>query len=35
MIIHYDYTGNKRSVSKPTPGPFEDPGYGEVKLKVW
>jgi hypothetical protein len=33
--IDYDYFGRKRSVARPSPGPFESPGDGEVKLKVW
>jgi hypothetical protein len=35
VIIDYDYFGNKRSASRPYPGPFESPGTGEVRLKVW
>jgi alpha-L-arabinofuranosidase len=30
-----DYFGNSRSKKNPTPGPFENPGQGEVRLKVW
>ncbi|MGZ4973795.1 MAG: right-handed parallel beta-helix repeat-containing protein [Limisphaerales bacterium] len=29
-----DFFGKTRGKS-PTPGPFENPGYGELKLKVW
>jgi hypothetical protein len=30
-----DYSGNKRSETNPSPGPFENPGKGIVKIKVW
>jgi len=33
--IDADYSGRKRDTSHPTPGPFEKPGSGELKLKVW
>jgi alpha-N-arabinofuranosidase len=33
--IDVDYFGAKRSATNPTPGPFEAPGAGPVKLKVW
>ena len=33
--INTDYFGKKRDESNPTPGPFENPGTGELKLKVW
>ena len=33
--INTDYFGKRRSTTKPTPGPFENPGEGELKLKVW
>lgn len=29
-----DYLGTKRS-DKPSPGPFENPGTGKVRIKVW
>jgi len=35
LKIDTDYLGNKRSESNPSSGPFEDPGSGSVKLKVW
>jgi hypothetical protein len=35
LKIDTDYTGNKRSESKPSAGPFENPGTGYTKLKVW
>jgi len=30
-----DYFGKSRSQASPTPGPFENPGQGELNLKVW
>jgi hypothetical protein len=30
-----DYFGNQRAQSNPSAGPFETPGNGAVKLKVW
>lgn len=30
-----DYSGKKRNEKKPFPGPFENPGTGVLKLKVW
>jgi alpha-L-arabinofuranosidase len=35
LKIDTDYFGNKRSESNPSPGPFENPGVGVLKLKVW
>jgi hypothetical protein len=35
LSIDYDYLGKNRSASRPSPGPFEKPGYGELRLKVW
>lgn len=35
LKIDKDYLGKKRSESNPTPGPFENPGKGAIKLKVW
>jgi alpha-N-arabinofuranosidase len=32
--IDWDYFGKMRSVSDPTPGPFESPGAGSVTLKL-
>ena len=32
--IDTDYFGKKRNESDPTPGPFEDPGWGKLHLKV-
>ena len=33
--IDTDYFGKQRSEANPTPGPFENPGQGELQLKVW
>ena len=33
--IDSDYFGKKRSESNPTAGPFENPGPGPVRIKVW
>jgi len=30
-----DYFGKKRNLNNPSSGPFENPGSGRVKLKVW
>lgn len=35
LRIDTDYPGNKRAAAHPTPGPFEQPGKGFVKIKVW
>jgi hypothetical protein len=35
LKINTDYFGKRRSDANPTPGPFENPGEGELKLKVW
>jgi alpha-N-arabinofuranosidase len=35
LRIERDYFGKKRNASNPTPGPFEAPGSGPLKLKVW
>ena len=35
LKIDSDFMGNKRSESNPSPGPFENPGKGMIKLKVW
>ena len=32
--INTDYFGRSRNESNPTPGPFENPGQGDLKLKV-
>lgn len=33
--INEDYFGKRRNEAKPTAGPFENPGEGEIRLKVW
>jgi len=35
LKIDTDYFGKQRSKANPTPGPFENPGTGPLKLKVW
>ena len=35
LKINTDYFGKRRSAANPTPGPFENPGEGALKLKVW
>ncbi len=35
LKIDADYFGKKRNAAHPTPGPFENPGTGELRLKVW
>lgn len=35
IIIDADYFGNSRNRRNPTAGPFEKPGIGYIKLKVW
>jgi hypothetical protein len=35
LRIDTDYFGNKRSEINPSPGPFENPDKGLLKLKVW
>jgi len=35
LKIDTDYFGEKRSISNPSSGPFENPGKGPHKLKVW
>jgi hypothetical protein len=35
IVMDTDYSGNKRSETNPSPGPFENPGKGLTKIKVW
>jgi alpha-N-arabinofuranosidase len=35
LKIDTDYLGKKRSAANPSAGPFENPGKGLVKIKVW
>ena len=32
--INTDYFGKQRDRANPTPGPFENPGHGNLELKV-
>jgi hypothetical protein len=35
ITINTDYFGEKRDLKNPSSGPFENPGSGRLKLKVW
>jgi hypothetical protein len=35
LRVDTDYFGTHRSKTKPTAGPFENPGAGNLRLKVW
>jgi alpha-N-arabinofuranosidase len=35
LKIAHDYFGKKRNKAKPSPGPFENPGEGALRLKAW
>jgi hypothetical protein len=35
LKVDTDYFGTFRDASAPTPGPFEKPGTGQVRLQVW
>jgi len=35
LVVDSDYFGQPRDRNSPTPGPFENPGTGPLKLKVW
>ena len=35
LKVDCDYFAQRRNAAHPTPGPFETPGQGEVRLKVW
>jgi alpha-N-arabinofuranosidase len=35
VMIDTDYFGRKRNEGNPTPGPFENPGVGQLVVKVW
>jgi hypothetical protein len=35
LQIDTDYLANRRSPTNPTPGPFENPGTGSLRIKVW
>jgi hypothetical protein len=35
VVIDTDYSGKRRKPSAPSAGPFEDPGQGSLKLRLW
>lgn len=35
LILNTDFAGKPRSETRPTAGPFEKPGQGEVKIALW
>ena len=35
LVVNFDYFGKKRDLQYPSTGPFENPGQGRVKIKVW
>ncbi len=35
LTVDTDYSGKKRNATSPAAGPFENPGSGKLKLKVW
>ena len=35
LTIHKDYFGQARDPEHPTVGPFENPGVGDLNMKVW
>ena len=35
LKVDTDYFGKRRPKASPTPGPFENPGEGDLRLKVW
>jgi alpha-N-arabinofuranosidase len=35
ISVTADYFGRSRNESNPTPGPFENPGRGQLTIKVW
>ena len=35
LTVDSDYFGKKRNEAHPTAGPFENPGPGQLRLKVW
>jgi alpha-N-arabinofuranosidase len=35
LVIDEDYFGKKRNTAAPSPGPFENAGQGDLKLKIW
>lgn len=35
LVVDTDYFGMTRSDSAPAPGPFKNPGQGNLKLQIW
>jgi hypothetical protein len=35
LTVDTDFKGRRRNAAKPTPGPFEDPGQGSLRLALW
>ena len=35
LVVDTDYFGHQRNELRPSAGPFENPGSGELKLEVW
>ena len=35
LKVDTDYFGRRRNASRPTPGPFENPGSGRLRMQVW
>jgi hypothetical protein len=35
LRLDIDYNGKKRSEANPSAGPFENPGVGSIRMKVW
>ncbi|HEU0140625.1 MAG TPA: right-handed parallel beta-helix repeat-containing protein [Bryobacteraceae bacterium] len=35
LVVDCDYFGKKRTLAAPSAGPFDKPGQGDLKLKVW
>jgi hypothetical protein len=35
LVNDGDYSGRKRKAANPSTGPFEDPGQGSLKLRLW
>lgn len=35
VCVNSDYFGRSREKGNPTPGPFQNPGSGRLKIKVW
>ncbi|MGJ5818914.1 right-handed parallel beta-helix repeat-containing protein [Paludibaculum fermentans] len=35
LVLNADFAGKRRNGPKPTPGPFENPGQGALKIALW